>query len=145
MIHPSEEKWLALPVERKLEYYDIHKKLMEAETKKIELLGQLRDCLTNSWMTHMIGERKTRDLKWFYGFVTTYYARLRANATDFCYRDVAMPMPVAEIAIEWMTPYYKKQEDPTPSWRGQSNPVTVRLYHIRKDHERRLNPREETY
>ena len=143
MIAPSEEKWLGLPVEKKLEFFTIHKRLVEAETRKLELLGELSDCLRHSWMTQLLGERKSRDVKWFYGFVTTYYARLRAKADEFCYRDVAIPMTVAEIAIDWMTPHYKKQEDPTSSWRGQTNPVTARLYQIRKDHERRLNPREE--
>lgn len=143
MIHPSEEKWLAMPVEKKLEFFSVHDRLVAAENRKLELLGELRKCLIHAWMKHTFGDLKDHDVKWFYGFVTTYYAKLRAKATEFCYRDVAIPMAVAEIAIDWMTPYYKKQEDPTSSWRGQSNPVTVRLYQMRRDHERKMNPIEE--
>lgn len=143
MIHPSEEKWLAMPVDRKLEFFTIHKRLVEAENRKLELLGELSNCLRHSWMKQVYGDLKDRDEKWFFGWVTTYYAAVRRGATSFCYRDVANDMTVAAIALEWMTDYYKKRASAYSTYTGTNNSVTTRLYQIRKDHERKLNPREE--
>jgi len=144
MIHPSEEKWLAMPVEKKLEFFSVHDRLVAAENRKLELLGELRKCLIHAWMKHTFGDLKDHDEKWFFGLVLRYYALVRANDPVFCYRDVAnLPMEIMPIAIEWMTDYYKHRARVGRIGLGTNNPVTVRLYQMRRDHERKMNPREE--
>jgi len=140
---PAEEKWIAFPVEKKLEFFTIHDRLVEAEKKKIELLGELRKCLLHSWVKSIVGDLKERDERWFLTLVREYYRRLRAGDTEFLLRDVAMPMTVVPYVIEYLEPHFKKYADHTSSWRGSVNPVTSGLYQIRKDHERKINPREE--
>lgn len=143
MITPSEEKWIAFPVEKKLEFFAVHDRLIAAETQKIKLLGELRQCLLHHWMKSAIGDLKDRNEKWFFGFVREYYSRMRQEKTDFCYNEVAMPMAAAELAIEWMTKYFKDVADRTSSWHGQTNSVTSGLYQIRRQHERLTKPQEE--
>ena len=143
-IHPSEEKWLAMPVEKKLEFFSVHDRLVAAENRKLALLGELRKCLIHAWMKHTFGDLKDHDEKWFFGLVLRYYALVREGKAEFCYRDVAiLPMEVMPIAIEWMTDYYKKRAQAYSTYSGTNNPVTVRLYQMRRDHERKMNPREE--
>jgi len=139
----SEETWIAFPVEKKLEVFENMRKLQEAKRKAVDLMDQLRWCLLHHWMKSAIGDLKDRNEKWFFGFVREYYSRMRQEKTDFCYTDVAMPMAAAELAIEWMTKYFKDVADRTCSWHGQTNSVTSGLYQIRKQHERLTKPQEE--
>ena len=140
---PSEEKWLAMPVEKKADVIANIEKMLGLESKKIELMGQLRECLVHHWMRHFLGERRDLGEKYLYGLATTYYRALFDGRDRICYRDVAMSTDTAKLAIEWIANYEKKLADRTSTYRGMSNPVTAHLRMIERDYERKPKLREE--